>query len=233
MARFGRLYVVPLEPPEPYRAPPDPRRTVPRWSFELEAVDIPISAPVSKFGGQPVWIGEPTWPQAVDGGPATFMAQFTIPGTDWMAYLFLDFAAMEADDDWGLVIVQPGREPERTIAVATGPTFWSDVPGPDRYLRRRVARRIESLAVLEAGFDLDDWAVLDEDPEHTRDDERDWNKIGGNPRWLQGDETPDEPGWRFLFQFTAAKVGRELADGAEVYGLINDDGRGRFIVQSH
>ena len=44
---------------------------------------------------------------------------------------------------------------------------------------------------------------------------------------------PDEPGWRFLFQFTAAKVGRELADGAEVYGLINDDGRGRFIVQSH
>ena len=61
-------------------------------------------------------------------------------------------------------------------------------------MRRQVARRIESLAVLEAGFDLDDWAILDDASERTRDDERDWNKIGGNPRWLQGDETPDEPG---------------------------------------
>ena len=43
----------------------------------------------------------------------------------------------------------------------------------------------------------------------------------------------EEPGWSFLFQFTAGKVGHELADGAEVYGLIHADGRGRFIVHSH
>ena len=65
------------------------------------------------------------------------------------------------------------------------------------------------------------------------DDHRDWNKVGGNPRWLQNDDTPDEPGWRLLFQFTAASVGRELGDGAEVYGLIHDDGRGRVFVHSH
>ena len=52
-------------------------------------------------------------------------------------------------------------------------------------------------------------------------------------RFEAGDETPDEPGWHFLVQFTAARVGRELGDGAEVYGLLHDDGRGRFIVQSH
>ena len=152
VARFGRLYVVPLEPPEPYRAPPHPRRTVPRWSFELEAVDSPITEPVSKFGGQPVWIGDADLAARGRWRPATFMAQFTIPGRDGMAYLFLDYAAMETDDDWGVVIVQPGPVPDRTISCqATGPTFWSDVPGPDRYLDDAIARRVESLAVLEAG----------------------------------------------------------------------------------
>ena len=131
------------------------------------------------------------------------------------------------------VIVQPGPVPVPFLATATGPTFWSEMEGPERYLGRRIARQVESRVVLEPGFDFDDWAILDDDPERGRDDERDWNKIGGNPRWLQSDEMPDEPGWRFLFQFTAGKVGRELADGAEVYGLIHDDGRGRFIVHSH
>jgi hypothetical protein len=88
------------------------------------------------------------------------------------------------------------------------------------------------LVVLEPGFDLDDWSILD-DSAITRDDQRDYNKIGGNPRWLQHDDTPDEPGWRLLFQFTAADVGHELGDGAEVYGLIHEDGRGRVFIHSH
>ena len=188
---------------------------------------------MSKFGGQPVWIGDPTWPLSVDGAPTTFMAQFTIPGREGLAYLFLDAAAVETDEDWGKVIVQPGPVPVPSLGEATGPTFWTEMEGPERYLGRRSARQVESRVVLEAGLDFDDWSILDDDPERGRDDERDWNKIGGNPRWLQSDEMPDEPGWRFLFQFTAAKVGHEFADGAEVYGLIHDDGRGRFIVHSH
>ena len=233
-ARFGRLYVIPVEPLEPFRAPPHPRRTVPRWSFHLEGVDAPIDEPVSKFGGQPVWIGEPTWPLSVDGAPTTFMAQFAIPGRDGLVYLFLDDAAVEEPDaDWGKVIVQPGPVPVDCIPMTTGPTFWTSLPGPERYLGRRIWRPIESRAVLEPGLDFDEWAIYDDDPERERDDERDWNKVGGTPRWLQGDETPDEPGWHFVFQFTAEKVGRELADGAEVYGFTHDDGRGRFIVHSH
>ncbi len=236
--RFGRLYVVPVVPLEPYRAPPHPHRTVPRWSFELEAVDEPIVEPISKFGGQPVWIGDPTWPLSVDGAPATFLAQFTIPGRDGLGYVFLDDAIIETDADihWGVVIVQPGPVSVPFVARPTGPTFWGDfteVPGPERYLGRRRARQVESRVVLEPGLDFDDWTIPLDDMEWHGDDDRDWNKVGGNPRWLQGDEMPDEPGWRFLFQFTAAKVGHELADGAEVYGLIHDDGRGRLIVHSH
>jgi hypothetical protein len=229
-ARFGRLYVVPPDI-EPYRAPPHPQRTVPRWSFTLQPVVEPITAPVSKFGGQPVWIGEPTWPLEADGGPATFMAQFTIPGRDGLAYLFLDHA-YEYPGDQGYLIVQPGPPPEGFAATATGPTFWSEIPDRTRYVSRTRVGRVESLVVLEPGFDLDDWSILD-DPAITRDDQRDYNKIGGNPRWLQHDDTPDEPGWRLLFQFTAADVGHELGDGAEVYGLIHEDGRGRIFIHSH
>jgi hypothetical protein len=231
-ARFAPFYVVPADPPEPYRAPPHPRRTVPRWSFTLKAVDRPITEPITKFGGQPVWIGEPTWPVEEDGGPATFMAQFTIPGREGVAYLFLGHPEAHGGDP-GFIIVQPGPAPERFVASATGPTFWSEIAGPPRYVSRMVLRRVESVAVLEPGFDFDDWSVLDADAATRPDDHRDWNKIGGNPRWLQNDEMPDEPGWRLLFQFTAASVGRELSDGAEAYGLIHEDGRGRFLVHSH
>ena len=232
--RFGHLYVIPVDLPAPYEAPPHPRRTVPRWSLSLRSVDEPITEPVSKFGGQPVWIGQPSWPLATDGGPATFIAQFTIPGQPGLAYLFLDYEASDSGDEPGILFVQPGPGPERTVSMATGPTFWTEVRDrPTRYVPRLAFRRIESLAVLKEGLDFDDWDVLNLDPETSRDDDRDWNKIGGNPRWLQGDDMPDEPGWRFLFQFTAAKMGFELADGAEVYGLIHDDGRGRFIVHSH
>jgi hypothetical protein len=235
--RFGRLYVIPVDPPKPYRAPPHPHRTVPRWSFELEAVDEPIVEPVSKFGGQPVWIGDPTWPLSVDGAPTTFMAQFTIPGREGLAYLFLDEAAVETEEiHWGVVIVQPSPVSVPFVATPTGPTFWTDsteTPGPERYLSRRIPGQVESRVVVEPGLDFDDWTILDDDPEPHGDDDRDWNKLGGNPRWLQGAQMPDEPGWRFLFQFTAAKVGHELADGAEVYGLIHDDGRGHLIVHSH
>jgi len=238
-AKFGRLYVIPAVPPEPYRAPPHPHRTVPRWSFELESVDEPIVESISKFGGQPVWISDPTWPLSVDGAPATFLAQFKIPGRDGLAYVFLDDAYIQTADEeihWGVVIVQPGPVPISFVATPSGPTFWTDstqTPGPERYLSRRIPRQVESRVVLERGLDFDDWTILLDDMEPHGDDDRDWNKVGGNPRWLQGDEMPDEPGWRFLFQFTAAKVGHELADGAEVYGLIHDDGRGRLIVHSH
>jgi hypothetical protein len=230
-ARFDGLFVVPADPPEPYRAPPHPQRTIPRWSFTLQPVDELITAPITKFGGQPVWIGEPTWPLEADGGPATFMAQFTIPGRDGLAYLFLDHA-YEDPGDPGYLVVQPGPPPQPSVASAIGPTFWSEVSGRSRYPSRMVLRRVESVAVLEPGFDLDDWSILDY-PAVERDDHRDYNKVGGNPRWLQHDDTPDEPGWRLLFQFTAAMVGHELGDGAEVYGLIHEDGRGRVFVHSH
>ena len=231
-APFPRLYVTPADPLPPFVAPPHPRRTVPRWSFDLQASETPITEPVGKVGGQPVWIESPTWPTGTDGAPTTFLAQFAIPGRSGLVYLFLD-PSDETYERQGIVFAQPGRPPDAWLPWATGPTTWAEVKGPRSFEPRVFLRATESRLVLESGLDFDDWQVLLDDPATERDDDHDWNKVLGTPRWLQGDETPVEPGWRFVFQYTAYRMGREMADGAECYGLLHDDGRSRFVVQSH
>jgi hypothetical protein len=61
----------------------------------------------------------------------------------------------------------------------------------------------------------------------------DWNKIGGTPAYLQGEDRPPGTGWAFAFQFTAAWAGHEFGDVAECYGFLNSDGRGAFLWQCH
>ena len=239
--RFGGLRVI--GPPQPeqrpfaFRAPADERRTVPRWSLELQPTTIPVIERTTKFGGQPVWIDPPTWPLAADGGPMTFMAQFAVPGVVGMAYLFIDPSDPSEIDysdagAFGCLLLQPGPPPVRYIAEARGPTYASEVSGLESFVPRPQRRMIEYLPTLEPGFEYSDWEPLQAELSDGRDDDRDWNKIGGTPRYLQGG--PADPGrWRFLFQFTAAAVGHELADGAECYGFIDASRHGLFLAESH
>jgi hypothetical protein len=87
--------------------------------------------------------------------------------------------------------------------------------------------------VLQDWVDPVSWDELDETAGALPDDDRDWNKIGGAPRWLQGRQEPPGVGWHFAFQFVAGFVGEELADGAVCYGFTNDDGSGAFLWQCH
>ena len=232
-ARFGWLYVVPVDPVEPYRAPPHPRRTVPRWSFELEAVDEPIVEPVSKFGGQPVWIGDPTWPLSVDGAPTTFMAQFTIPGREGLAYLFLDAAAVETDEDWAKVIVQPGPVPVPFLARRpgrrSGPRWMARNATWDVGARGRSSRGWCSRPVSTSTTGRSSTTTLNAAATTSATGTRSAGTLAG----CRATRCPTNPGGGSSFSSRLAKVGHELADGAEVYGLIHDDGRGRFIVHSH
>ena len=240
--RFGNGLRI-MGPPSPehrpfaYHAPPDERRTVPRWSLELTPAALPVRERTTKFGGQPAWIDAPTWPLGADGGPMTFMAQFAIPGVEGMAYLFID-PSDPSDVDYsdqgafGCLLMQPGPPPSRHLAQAHGPTYASEVSGLEGFVPRPHWRMIEYLPTLEPGFDYTDWEALRADPPGGRDDDRDWNKIGGTPRYLQnGPQDPDR--WRFLFQFTAGHVGHELGDGAECYGFVDEDRRGLFLAESH
>jgi hypothetical protein len=240
-ARFdGSLRPFLPTPPEfrpfAFRAPPDTRRTVPRWSLELRPAPLPVREPITKFGGQPVWLEAPTWPIAADDGPMIFMAQFAVPGVDGLAYLFID---PSEDVDYsdpsfgGCLLMQPGPPPPRHLVAAVGPTYASEVHEEafDRFVPRLTGRLTESLPLLEEGRDYPDWEALREDPPAERDDDRDWNKVGGTPLYLQGGPPPGE--WQFLFQFTAHLAGREMADGAQCYGLIGPDRRGLFLIEGH
>jgi len=217
-----------------HRAPPDQRRTVPRWSLQLQPTSMPIDRPITKFGGQPVWIGSPTWPLGSDGEPMTFMAQFSFPGVDGMAYLFIDPSEEEwaSPYDGSALLMQPGPVPDRHVVQAAGPTYASGFTELDRYVPRLRTRRTEYVPTLEEGREPVDWADLGAYLDDERDDDRDWNKVGGSPRYLQGGP-PDPEGLRFLFQFTADRVGHELGDAAECYGLIDEERRGYFLIESH
>jgi hypothetical protein len=222
--------------PFAFRAPPDPRRTVPRWSLELRQAPLPVREAITKFGGQPVWLDKPTWPLAADGGPMTFMAQFRVPDVDGLAYLFIDPSDVNdldfSDPGYaGCLFMQPGPQPPQHIPQDTGPTYPSQGEGLERFVPRSSWRLVESVPTLEPGMDFPDWEAMAAEAAIDRDDSRDWNKLGGTPRYLQNG--PPSGDWRFLFQFTAALAGFEMGDGAECYGLIDPDRRGLFLVESH
>jgi hypothetical protein len=195
-------------------------------------VQVPIAEPVTKFGGQPVWLASPTWPLTDVGTPITFVAQFRLPWRDEaLAYLFLDLAGFGMSEDGSAAsFVQPESPPTVPYeARTTGPTYPRERSSDPSWFRVDVSRElIESVPDLTPGFDPEDW---DAEP-LGRDDDRDRNKLGGTPRWLQGDEHPGD-GHRFVFQFSAGQIGYELGDAAECYGFVDPDGQGIFTWQCH
>lgn len=216
-----------------YPTAADERRTVPKWSLELHAVHVPITEPVTKFGGQPVWLDQPTWPLTRDLTPMTFFAQFRVPGsTRRMAYLFIDVQGglQRSDDGDAAVVVQPGVRPATFERRPTGPSYVSyahrGLGLPHAPWSRRGLR--ESAAALVEGRDPPDWSSVGPDMEKT---DFDWNKVGGTPLFLQSDEWPRGDGRRFLAQFTAALVGHDFGDAGECYVFVTDDGRGAFFWQ--
>ncbi|MEV4703372.1 hypothetical protein [Actinoplanes sp. NPDC049316] len=62
------------------------------------------------------------------------------------------------------------------------------------------------------------------------DDEVPWQFLGGEPVWLQGDETPGE-GWRLVGQITDA-MGHNFGDAGIAYVFVSPDAaEGRFLWQ--
>lgn len=64
-------------------------------------------------------------------------------------------------------------------------------------------------------------------------DGRNWNEIGGTPRWLHDEEVPQGDGWSFLAQFGADELAIERGDGAHRYLSQHEDGRVAFGWQCH
>ncbi|MFC7745510.1 hypothetical protein ACFQXA_38240 [Nocardiopsis composta] len=103
----------------------------------FEEAGEPIAEPVTKVGGQPVWLEEPVWPLAAKtGDPMRFIGQFRLPGERVrLGYLFMTEESRfvdttyQADGGENAFIVQPGGRLAPFYEVteaATGPTHGPD-----------------------------------------------------------------------------------------------------------
>ncbi|MFD5316968.1 hypothetical protein [Streptomyces sp. NPDC127098] len=107
---------------------------LPRLRMGFRAPAGPVGEPVSKFGGQPVWLDEPTWPvHPRTREPLVFIGQFRVPGEELrLAYLFLheDDGLMESEPETGeaVVLTQPGGRVPPFAAIGPpgtrGRTLW-------------------------------------------------------------------------------------------------------------
>ncbi|GAA2533338.1 hypothetical protein [Pilimelia columellifera] len=69
----------------------------------------------------------------------------------------------------------------------------------------------------------------DQDVEPDEDEGGPWEFLGGEPVWLQGDETPG-PGWRLVAQLE--DHGHNFGDAGIGYVFVSPDGdEGRFLWQ--
>lgn len=179
--------------------------------IRFDPVNEAVREPVTKLGGQPVWLAEPQWPlSASQGTPMPFIGQFEIPGTATesprLAYLFM---TDDAEGTWvatggeNALIIQPdGRVPD-FVAVRPLRIGPSAIPG-DR-------------------VPVDDFPPEGETP---------WEHLGGEPLWIQGDETPDQ-GWKLLVQLTD-RYGTNFGDAGIGYAFVSPDHReGRFLWQCY
>jgi HEAT repeats len=235
----GRRRAVPA-PPIAVREPLG-ARSVPRMALAALSDAPPDDRfPPAKFGGQPDWVGEPTWPLADGGRPLVFFAQLPLVGEiARTAYVFVsadeNAATFAPLSDGNAVVVQPGGAPHLASApMSHGPALFEGIQDTERLAPLQKEHRYERYITLEDGADPAEW-TWPEPPEGEMMSDRhgDWNKIGGTPLFLQDRKTPPGDGWRFAFQFSADWAGRELGDGAECYGFVRDDGTGAFLWQCH
>ena len=211
-----------------------------KYTVSFHPTSAPVTAPVTKFGGQPVWITKPEWPLSKETGePMRFIGQVALyteifDGIEGkMAYIFMTDGEDCVDGTWepeggeNAVIIQPNGDNVETKSLATGPSLYQ--------MERREGSELLHPVPCEFSVKL----RLGDDPERGFEDDMDGAayeevKIGGTPIFLQGEEYPEGVGWRLLLQLDSASVPFyvNFGDAGVGYAFISGDGRkGRFLWQ--
>jgi len=223
---------------------------VKRESIEFVESHKTIRELVTKFGGQPVWVGEPQWPISKSTGkPMRFICQITInserfsPVAAQMVYLFMTDGEEYVDGTWeadggeNAVILQPGKTNVKTEPLAEGPTIYRMVK--KLFHKRLVPESCEFSVALKLAEDPD----FVEETERSKWDEAAWeayaskldgNKIGGSPIFIQSTEFPRPGKWRLLLQLDSTKVPFHVnfGDAGVGYLFLSEDGQvAKFLWQ--
>lgn len=189
-------------------------------SLRIEFIAAPtgIAAPVTKFGGHPVWLEVPTVPLSRrTGEPMVFIGQVVVPpelAADnrlRIAYLFMTGAGFDerAMETWSpsegetCVLVQCGGA--ESAALANYPRRlmrWEE--GDDHGGRRHEAACeyvVTQTPEEEAAYlSLDELGALPEADSARIMESWRGNKIGGAPYWVQAEEFPFGRDSRLLLQ---------------------------------
>ena len=239
----------------------EPRSDVPVARVTLRESATPITALVTKFGGQPVWLGEPRWPlSATDGTPMRFVAQVALDPRLFgdgvqarMAYVFLaqdDPTLWTADGHLagvdGALVLQPGPTDYPHVPSERGPALHRLVerrggllglkrqyePVPCEYaVELEYATEPPLAAVDSESEDYDDYD--DEDTDRVGSG----TKVGGTPAFIQDVELPGEPPCTTLVLQIADDddlFSLPLGDVGSLYAFMDARGtRGGLVIQSH
>lgn len=179
-----------------------------KTQFQIVESPTEILEPITKFGGQPVWIAEPRWPLNPETGEQMlFLGQISLdqevfPNSNGtMVYLFFGDVSEPIYNEATATVIQTAESVYTNddseiefSSEATGPTIYElDEDREAVYKEYRVVlnpAENEDSVPLEERYTMND---LDYDTGfHFARPDLAGNKIGGQPLYIEGLDTPPE-----------------------------------------
>lgn len=208
-----------------------------KYDLDFEKSETQIIEPITKFGGQPVWLEEPQWPISSQlNEQMRFICQIALtddlfPGSAGkVAYIFMteDFDEY-VDDTWepnggeNAVIIQPGGiNSIKTVNKQIGPS--------------REEYKVSLLKGEDQEF-IPEFKIFEMSEAESEKycESLSTNKIGGTPGFMQGDEFPEPINeWLLLLQLYSCSAPFEInfGDSGIAYAFINKNCKeGKFLWQ--
>jgi len=215
---------------------------------DFTRVNTEIKYPVTKFGGQPVWLTEPQWPISTgwDNRPMMFIAQIALDkrvfsnSNGEVAYIFVTHPETLEDDFFDPEIIYPD-EGENAIIIQPGGQLFvkteNIINGPTIFDHNGLG--YEGYAKLTFSEDPDfvdnrAFKLLSEKEKKKYCSKIEGSKLGGSPYFFQGDQWPEGKEWSLLMQLNSTFLPFYLNLGAAptLFAFIsNDYKKGKLLIQ--